>query len=238
MSAALKPAFKPALVLATAFLAMVVPARAQEAAANSPSVAFRVTRFDPADRPPPKFSAGTGEAKVEMEVPLTHIAGPFKAALRDGVYLDLWGDSAEKPAISLEIKPAERENLLLVFFPEGEGFRAMKILASPDRIKGGDRYIINTTPDEIGIKLGDSPPVLVPSAKTGLLAGPAGGKVVTLPVVVNRKQDGKWTLASTEDWPCEPRFRKFLIAYLSPRTRQLVFHSVSELAEPPPAAAP
>jgi hypothetical protein len=226
---------KPALLLAALF-AIVHPARAQEATA--PTVSFRVTRFDPADRPPPKFSAGTGEAKVEIEVPLTHIAGPFKAALRDGVHLDLWGDSTEKPAVSLEIKPAEREHLLLVFFPEGNGFRAMKVLASPDRVKGGDRFIINTTPDEIGIKLGNAAPVLIPSAKTGLLAGPPGGKATTLPVIVNRKLDGKWTLASTEDWPCEPRFRKFLIAYLSPRSRQLVFHSVSELAEPPAGDAP
>ena len=50
-------------------------------------------------------------------------------------------------------------------------------------------------------------------------------------MVVNLKQDGEWKLASTEDWPCDPRFRKYLVAYMSPRSRQLVFHSLSELAK-------
>lgn len=222
--------FRPFL-LVSLLLATVVPATAQGDPAKAPTVNFRVTRFDPDDRPPPVISTGTGKEKTKLEVPLTYIAGPFKAPLRDGVYLDFWGADTGKPTISLEIKPTEREHLLLVFFPEGESFRVMKVQAAPTLIKGGDRFIINTTPDEIGIKLGDSKPLLVPSAKTGLLSGPPGGKAVTLPVVINQKQDGVWKLASTEDWPCDPRFRKFLIAYVSPRTRQLAFHSLSELSE-------
>jgi hypothetical protein len=139
--------------------------------------------------------------------------------------------STEKPEISLEIKENERKHLLLVFFPEGTGFRVLKVLTSPTTIKGGDRFVINTSPNDIAIKLGDSKPLSIPSARTGLLAGPGGSKIVSLPVVINQKQDGEWKLASTEDWPCDPRFRKYLIAYMSPRTRQLVFHSVTELSE-------
>lgn len=226
MSATLRPFLCAILLLAPA-----VSATAQDDSQKAPTVSFRVTRFDPADRPPPAFRIGTGEAKEDIEIPLTHIAGPFKAPLRNGVFLDLWGSSGEKPAMSVEIKPAEREHLLLVFFPDGDGFQVMKVLATPTRIKGGDRFIINTTPDEIGIKMGSGQPVLIPSAKTGLLEGPPGTKVVSLPVVINQKQAGEWKLASTEDWPCDPRFRKYLIAYLSPRTRQLTFHSVSELSQ-------
>ena len=74
-------------------------------------------------------------------------------------------------------------------------------------------------------------PTQLELAKTGLLAAPPSTKPVSLPVVVNLKQDGEWKLASTEDWPCDPRFRKYLVAYMSPRSRQLVFHSLSELAK-------
>jgi hypothetical protein len=219
--------------LATLLISAVLPAAAQSSDDKSPKVSFRVTRFDPADRASPKFHVGSGESKVEIEVPLTHIAGPFKGTLRDGVFLDLWGGATEKPAISLEVKPSERDHLLLVFFPDGESFKVMKITASPERIKGGDRFIINTTPNEVAIKLGDAEPVVIPSAKTGLLSGPQTRRVVSLPVVINLKQDGAWKLASTEDWPCDPRFRKYLIAYMSPRSRQLVFHSLSELSQQP-----
>jgi hypothetical protein len=117
-------------------------------------VEFRVTRFDIEDRESPVFRAGSGDRQVEIEVPLTFIAGPFEAPLRDGTTLDLWQGAAEKPVISLEI--------------------------------------------------------------------------VRLPVFVSLEKEDKWKLASTEQWPCDPRFRKYLVAYMSPRTRQLVFHSVME----------
>ena len=221
------------LALAASLLCAQLPtAAAQTREAPSSSVTFRVARFDPADRESPKFKAGSGDSKEEIEVPLTHIAGPFKATLRDARFLDFWGMAAAgKPEVSLEITATERDDLLLIFFPDGEGYRVMKVNTSPARIKGGDRFIINTTPTEIGIKLGTSEPVVIPPAKTGLLAAPPSTKPVSLPVVVNLKQDGEWKLASTEDWPCDPRFRKYLVAYMSPRSRQLVFHSLSELAK-------
>ena len=219
------------LSLVAAFLLAQLPSPAQDTAGRSSSITFRVTRFDPADRPSPKFQVGSGETKEEIEVPLTYIAGPFKSTLREGGFLDLWRNSTEKPEISIKIGPSEQNHLLLVFFPEGDTFRVMKVNTPPNVLKGGDRFIINTTPTEIGIKLGDAAPVVVPSAKSAVLAGPPGNKIVSLPVVINLKQDGKWQLASTEDWPCDPRFRKYLIAYMSPRSRQLVFHSLSELSE-------
>jgi hypothetical protein len=221
------------LLLPSVFLlATTLPSPAQGSEDKSPTVSIRVTRFDPQDRESPKFKAGAGASKTEIEVPLTYIAGPFKATLRDEKFLDLWDPNpGEKPAISVEISATEREHLLLVFFPDGDKHRVMKVNASPTRIKGGDRFIINTTPHELGIKLGSADPVVIPSAKAGLLSAPVSTRPVTLPVVVNLKQDGEWKLASTEDWPCDPRFRRYLIAHMSPRTRQLAFHSLSELSE-------
>lgn len=191
-------------------------------------VQFRVTRFDLDDRESPKYHAKSAGKQVEIEVPLTYIAGPFEATLRDGRMLDLWQDSSEKPAISVDITPSEREHLLLVFFQQDKSVRVLKVLCPPSRIKGGDRFIINATPSEMAIKLGSAEPLMIPPSKSGVLSGPSGSEVVSLPVLVSLKEEDKWKLASTEQWPCDPRFRKFLVAYMSPRTHQLVFHSVSD----------
>jgi hypothetical protein len=205
------------------------PALAQSGGKDKvPQVEFRVTRFDPGDRASPVFRTGSGEGKIDIEVPLTFIAGPFEAPLRDGTTLDLWQGAAEKPAISLEITPAERKHLLLVFFQQGETFRVLKVLTPPDRIKGGDRFIINVTPHELAIKLGDSKPLLIQAGKSGVLAAPQESKIVSLPVLVSLKQGEDWKLASTESWPHDPRFRRYLIAYLSPVSRQLAFHILPE----------
>lgn len=219
----------PARALAAVSLLIGIPATAQDdAAKKAATVEFRVTRFDLEDRDSPVYRAGTTAKQVEVEVPLTFIAGPFKAPLRDGTKLDLWQGSAEKPEISLDIPAAEREHLLLVFFQQEKTVRVLKVHSPPGRIKGGDRFIINTTPTEMAIKLGNAEPLILAASKSGVLAAPPGNEIVSLPVLVSLKQDDKWKLASTEQWPCDPRFRKYLVAYMSPRTRQLVFHSVTE----------
>ena len=222
----------PFCVLTTAVLCLNLPAPAQDSdTKKSAMVEFRVTRFDPSDRESPVFRAGSADKQVEIEVPLTFIEGPFKAPLRDGTTLDLWQGAAEKPVISLEITPAEREHLLLVFFQDDKTFRVLKVHAPPSRIKGGDRFMINATPDEMAIKLGNAEPLRIPASKTGVLAGPPGREIVSLPVLISLKQEDEWKLASTEQWPCDPRTRKFIVAYMSPRTRQLVFHSVTDRIE-------
>ena len=219
----------PFRLLTVAFLFAGFPVHGQGTdTKKAAKVEFRVTRFDIEDRESPVFRAGSGDRQLEIEVPLTFIAGPFEAPLRDGTTLDLWQGAAEKPVISLEIKPAEREHLLLVFFQQDDTFRVLKVHSPPNRIKGGDRFIINATPNEMAVKLGDAQPLMIPASKSAVLAGPPGSAIVSLPVLVSLKQEDAWKLASTEQWPCDPRFRKYLVAYMSPRTRQLVFHSVTE----------
>ena len=229
MSFPIVPFRLSAFFLTTVFLLAGLPARAQdEGAKKAGKVEFRVTRFDLEDRESPVYRAGSGDKQVEIEVPLTFIAGPFDATLRDGKMLDLWQGAAEKPAISLEITPAEREHLLLVFFQQEKTLRVLKVLCPPSRIKGGDRFIINATQSEMAIKLGNADPLIIPADKSDVLAAPPGSAIVSLPVLVSLKEEDKWKLASTEQWPCDPRFRKYLVAYMSPRSRQLVFHSVTE----------
>jgi hypothetical protein len=208
---------------------IVMPVMSQTDSGKSPKVSFRVTRFDPADGISPKFIVGS--ERLECEVPLTSIAGPFNANLRDGTHLDFWIEGKDQPEISVAIAANERKDLLLIFFPEGKTFRVLKVVTSPDQIGGGDRMIINTSPDEIGVKLGTAEPVVMMPGKSGILKSPVASNNGTLPAVVNVKREGKWTLVSTEDWPSEPSVRKFLFAYVSPRTRHLMFHTVSEMVE-------
>lgn len=64
-------------------LGLVAPvASAQDSKAGS-KITFSVTRFDPLDRPSPKFVVKNGAKEVEVEVPLTYIAGPFTATESD-----------------------------------------------------------------------------------------------------------------------------------------------------------
>lgn len=195
---------------------------------SSSAIEFRVTRFDPDDGEPPEFRAGQRADAESFEIPLTYIAGPFKATLRDDTFLDLWRGVSEKPEISLRIEAAERTNLLLAFIPHGESFRVLEIHTPPDRIKGGDRLVINACPDELAFRLGKMNPIRVTPGKSALLAGPPGMEIVSLPALIHRKTGDRWELASTEQWPCDPRFRKFLFAYINPQTNHLVFHAVSE----------
>ncbi len=152
--------FVARFLLPSALLLAIVALSPAQDEGKSPTVRFRVTRFDPEDRESPKFKAGAGSSKTDIEVPLTYIAGPFKATLRDDRFLDLWDPTpGAKPSISVEVGPTERDHLLLVFFPDETGHRVMKVNASPSRIKGGDRFIINATPHELGVKLGSADPV-------------------------------------------------------------------------------
>lgn len=215
-----------------AFLAALLshaPLHAQTAENKaSPSVEFRVTRFDPGDARPPEFRTGNETGSTRFEIPITYIAGPFKTTLRDGVFLDLWRGAAEIPEISLRIEPCEHEHLLLAFIPHESGFRVLKINTPPGNIKGGDRFIINASPEDLAVRLGDMKPIQIPSGKSGILHGPPGMEVVSLPALIHRKTGKTWELASTEQWPCDPRFRKFLFAYTLPESRHLTFHAVSE----------
>lgn len=191
-------------------------------------IEFRVTRFDPGDGRPPEFRTGSETASTCFEIPLHYIAGPFTAKLRDGVFLDLWRGENALPEISLRIAPGEHEHLLLAFIAHESGFRILKINTPHGKIKGGDRFIINASPDELAFRLGDGSPIRITSGKSAILHGPPGKGIVSLPALIHRKNGETWELASTEQWPCDPRFRKFLFVYFPPKSPHLTFHAVSE----------
>jgi hypothetical protein len=209
-------------------LLLALTLQAQDKPDSSSTVEFRVTRFDPLDGRSPEFRTGRGDTSTRFEVPLTFIAGPFKATLRDGVFLDLWRGDGEKPKISVRINPAERKDLLLVFVPRKDRFAILKIRTSRGRIKGGDRLIVNATRTELAIRLGNKKAIHIPSGKSQVIKAPSGSKIVSLPVLVSRKVGDSWKLASSENWPFDPRFRKILFAYMGPKSRHLTFHAVRE----------
>jgi hypothetical protein len=208
-------------------LSIAVPVAGQGAGSGSPQVEFRVTRFDPQDRESPTFEVGDAAKRVDVEVPLTFIAGPFKAPLRDGGFLDFWRGDSEKPEISLTITEAERKDLLLFFIPVKESFKVMKVRTPLTSIRGGDRYMVNATHSQIALKAGAARQMLIEPGKAGLVRAPSGN-AASMPVLISIREGEEWTLASTETWYCDRRFRKYLFAYMSPRTRQLSFHAVSE----------
>lgn len=210
------------------FLALIgLSASAQESESSS-KVTFSVTRFDPQDRPPPEFSIKNGGKITELKIPLTYIAGPFTATLRDGKFLDFFQGEAEKPAVTAEIPAAMHQDLLIAFVPVKNTFKLLKIHAPKDKIGGGDYYVINAMDCEIAIKYGAAKPVAVKPGKSTILRhGPA--RAATLPVVIQQKdKEGKWKLASSENWPNDHRFRNFLFFYTSSRNNHLAIHGISE----------
>ncbi len=190
-------------------------------------VEFRVTRFDPADGEPPTFEVGSATKRVDVEIPLTSIAGPFKVRLRDGRFLDFWRGDGETPEIVLTITEAERKDLLLFFVPSGESFKVIKVRTPANAIGGGDRYLINACNSQIAIKAGKNESLYLDPGKGGVVRAPSDG-AATMPVLVSIKAAEKWKLATTETWYFDARFRKFLFAYPCPRTGQLCFHAVRE----------
>lgn len=209
-------------------LALCLPLFGQAAKKAGAEVEFRVTRVDPADGLSPEFQVGPPEKQIAVKIPLTYIEGPFKTRLRNDRFLDFWKKDGEKPEISIEISEAERKDLLLFFLPTKDSFKVMKLHTPIAKIGGGDRFLFNATDRAMAIKLGDGKPIIIESGKSGIVRGAGGKKVVSLPVLISQKDGDEWTLVSTEQWVCDPRVRRFLFVYMSPRTHHLVFHGVSE----------
>jgi hypothetical protein len=194
-------------------------------------VHFSVTRFDPMDRPAPEYLVKNGAAETQVSVPLTYIAGPFSATLRDDQYLDFFEPGGKVPVLSTSVPPGLQKDLLLVFIPVKESFEILKIHAPPSAIKGGDHYVINATASDVAIKLGTVKPVLIQPKKSALLHDPAAGKALTLPVRIQQKDGDEWKLVTTENWPHDVRFRTFLFLYKSARDHHMAFHGITQRVE-------
>lgn len=216
------------LILTTVFYSASV---ATSTAQDEAKVSFRVTRFDPMDRPSPKLTVGTIEERRTVEIPMTTIEGPITTSLRGGKYLDFFEGQSETPLLSVEVPTAMRKDLLLIFLPTKDTFKVLKVHAPRTRIRGGDRYIVNATKYNVGLQLGEMKPLLVKSSSAEILKGPGGSSLKMLPVVIKEQREDKWVTISEENWSCDPRFRSFLFIYRSPRTERLTFHGVADRLE-------
>jgi hypothetical protein len=191
-------------------------------------IRFSITRFDPMDRPAPEFMVKNGAKETPVKVPLTYIAGPFSATLRDDKYLDFFEPGAKVPVLSTVVPPELQKDLLLVFIPVKETFEILKIHTPPSSIQGGDHYVINATATDVAIKFGTAAPVVISPKKATLLHDPAAGKSPTLPVIIQQKDGDKWKPVTTENWPHDVRFRTFLFLYTSLRDHHMAFHGITE----------
>lgn len=215
--------------LTTCFFTIIVhPLLAQTNEAESAQVKFRVTRFDPEDQAPPKYECGIEGNRVTFEVPLHYIDGPHTARLREGKFLDFFVVGGVKPEFSLAIAQNERTDLLLYFVRDGKSYKVLKILTPVGTLRGGDRYVLNGTDSRLGIKLDKQEPLFLDSGKSGIVKGPGGNQIVSVPVLISRWEKEEWKLASTENWYIDPRSRSYLFAFISPRTQQLAFHVLTE----------
>ena len=212
--------------LVTCLLTLIAYPLSAQSDDKSAKVKFRVTRFDLLDKAPPRYEVGT--ERLALEVPLNFIEGPHTATLREGRFLDFFPGKAEKPEFSLTIAENERTDLLLYFVSNGESYKVLKILTPAATLRGGDRYVLNGTNTRLGIKLDKQEPVFLEPGKSGIVRGPGGQEIVSVPVLISRFQDEEWKLASTENWYIDPRSRGYLFAYISPRTHQLTFHVITE----------
>jgi hypothetical protein len=194
-------------------------------------IQFSVTRFDPMDRPAPEFVVKNGSSEHRVEVPMTYIAGPFSATLRDDQYLDFFEPGTKEPVLSTVVPPEWQKDLLLVFIPVKKSFDILKIHTPPTAIQGGDHYVINATTTDVAIKLGKIKPVRIHSKKAALLHDPAAGNALTLPVEIRQKDGDRWKLVTTENWPYDKRFRTFLFLYTSIRDRHMAFHGITQRVE-------
>jgi hypothetical protein len=191
-------------------------------------IQFSVTRFDPMDRPAPEFTVKSGNSDTQVTVPLTYIAGPFTATLRDDQYLDFFEPGGKLPVLSTVVPPELQKDLLLVFIPFKESFEILKIHTPPSTIQGGDHYVINATSTDVAIKFGTLNPVLIHSKKAALLHDPSAGKSLTLPVIIQQKEGEQWKPVTTENWPYDVRFRTFLFLYTSARDQHMAFHGITQ----------
>lgn len=191
-------------------------------------VSFSVTRFDPRDRPVPEFMVKNGSTETQLIVPLTYIAGPFTATLRDDKHLDFFKPGIKEPVLSTMVPPEMQKDLLVVFIPVKDSFEILKIHTPPAGIKGGDHYVINATTTDISIKFGTLNAVIIQSRKASILHDPTAGKSLTLPVVIQQKDGDQWKLVTTENWPHDVRFRTFLFLYTSMRDHHMAFHGITQ----------
>ena len=166
--------------------------------------------------------------EVPVKVPMTYIAGPFTATLRDDQFLDFFVPNTKVPVLSITVPRALQKDLLLVFVPVKETFEILKIHTPPSSIQGGDRYVINATAADIAIKFGSATPVLISPKKGAVLHDAAAGKSPTLPVIIQQKDGNDWKLVTTENWPHDVRFRTFLFLYTSLRDHHMAIHGISE----------
>jgi hypothetical protein len=221
---------KSASLLLPVILGFATVLAAQSPRSQNTEIEFRITRFDPSDGPPPTFTVRHGDLRVDVDVPLFHIAGPMRATLRDGRHLDFFQGNAPSPSVSVEIPEAWRRDLLLIFMPmpDNGGFRILPLHVPVSAIKGGDRFILNVSDKPLAIRYGGAPPLLIPSGRSGLISAPGDQGISSIPVVILEQTGDGWTTISTEDWPHDSRVREFLFFYRSPRTNHVTVHGVSE----------
>lgn len=203
-------------------------------AAESPTVSFRAVFFDPRDAEIPQFFITHGGARTLLEIDKSSISGVQKALVRDGGLVDFFASKSPKegelPLATLTL-PAERQGQLMVFLaPSGTSFRAWATLLSRDQFGPGATIAINTSPQQVAVRVGETPAIIILPGKSGLLPLPKNYKeaMISVQIFSRSETSDPWKIAQSTRWATDQRFRSYIFFYSSPTSKRLMLHGITE----------
>ncbi len=171
--------FHRLLLLASLLLLLGSPSVAQEQA--TVSVIYRITSFGAGAIQSPTYSNSRAGARIKVSK--MHVTNPIEAKLREGTFLDFFGEDTapeDPPAFSVKVSPGSlRGDLLVLLIYSGKGMKPILLDLKKIDLPRGGQYVFNLLPVAVAVQCGEgAKPKLIQSGKTGSIAAPAEDKVL------------------------------------------------------------
>lgn len=193
-------------------------------------VSFSALCFSPGAAPEPTFYIGNPGTRKKIEIPVTSLGGIFQANIHDGGMIDFFSnDTDERPSVSVRIPSGSRQNLLVVFYPQGSSYQARAFTLPTQGFEGGTTFAINLSLTEVAVRHGNTQQQPIKPGGQQLLTLPAGYRDPMLPVqIFSRNPAGAWEVAQSTRWPVDQRFRSYLFLYRTKESGPIGVHAVPE----------
>lgn len=197
-------------------------------------ISFRAICFDPRDIKTPTFFISKNGGASALKLDKSNISAPQTATVRDGKFVDfLTSDDPKSGAapVTLTLPEAPLDQLLVIFIPGGNGYRAWPVKIPGKDFKGGATLVINLSSVEIASKLGDAKPLLVPRAGVKVLPMPGGHKEAMIPINISSRENeaDPWRAEQSARWVWDKDYRNYLFLYHDPATKRLRLRCIEEL---------
>lgn len=193
------------------------------------AISFRAVCFDPSPASPPEFQVANGKARETARIPKNDIGGPFKASLREDTFVDFFTTATdEKPAFSVKVPSGDRDRLLLLIVPAGQGYQGSAVALPANGFDGGTTLAFNLCRSEMAVRHGNSQPERLAPGTHRVLPLPASFKDDMLPVqILSKTEDSKWQPVQSTRWAVDRRFRSYLFLYTTPKGK-VTLHAIPE----------